>query len=255
MPVTTPPIRPILLLTPWVFAASIAIAEPADQARRLAELRGDVEREAAALDALHEDARSRLRGLETERLELEARIRAEEARVAELERRTERQQAVVSDEAAAGAVLLPLLLDELAALRAQVAAGLPYRLPERLAQVDGLTAQLQAGTLTPQRGALRAWQLIEDELRLTGENVLDRQVVSWRDEEVLVDVARLGMVVLYVRAPGERYGVAVRDGAAWRFDEIGGADRTKVEALFASLDKQVRVGPFDLPAALPGEVR
>jgi hypothetical protein len=250
-----PPSRTALALF-LALAGTLAHAEPSDQARRLAELRGEVERAAAEVDEIRDEARSKMRSLETQRIELEARVRIEEARLAELERRAERQRAEVADEAVAGAVLLPVLLDELAALRAQVAGGLPYRVPERLAQIDELSVQLRAGTLTPQRGALRVWQLVEDELRLTRENVLDRQVVAWRGDEVLVDVARLGMVALFVRAPDGRFGVARRDGASWRIDELsGGAERSQVGALFASLDKQVRVGPFELPIALPGEAR
>jgi len=245
--------RPALTLT--LICSVPAFAAPSDQARRLAELRSEVEQLAARIDEIREESRSTARSSESRRLDLEARLRSEEARLAEITRRQERQRAALADETAAGEVLLPVLVEELTALRAQIARGLPYRIPERLAQVDDLVRQLRAGTLTPQRGALRTWQLLEDELRLTRENVLDRQVIAWRGDETLVDVARIGMVMLYVRTPDGRFGVARREGDRWTYEELtGGPDRAGVGGLFAALDKQIRVGPFELPNALP-EVR
>lgn len=229
----------------------LAFADETEQARRLAELRAEVEQLSSEIQQVKDEARGELRSLELQKSDLEARIRGEEVRVKELERLMERQREALSGEQVAGEVLKPVLLDALAQLRTSVEGSLPYRVDERLADVDKLSNQLQDGTLTPQRGTTRVWQLIEDELRLTRENIMDRQVLNVDGGEVLVDVARVGMVMMYFRTSDGRFGVVGGKPGAWSTEVRTGADAGQIGALFDALEKQVRVGYFDLPNVLP----
>ncbi|MCB9663021.1 MAG: DUF3450 family protein [Alphaproteobacteria bacterium] len=246
-----------LMVAVAVWSALPARAEDAAQlARQLARLRGEVEQLSETLELEQEALRSDLRSFELRKAELEARIRQEELQLGEVERQVEAQREVLASDDVAGAVLTPVVSEALAGLRVRVEGGLPYRVGERLAAVDGLADQVGAGTLDVRKALGRSWQLVEDELRLTRENVLDRQVIVLDGEERLVDVARLGMVAIFFRTDDERVGRAVREGAGWRWVELTDAgDVTLLLELFDALTKQVRVGWFDLPWALPEVTR
>ena len=90
-------------------------------------------------------------------------------------------------------------IEEVERLDATVTAGLPFRVEDRRDALRKIGASVKDGTLAPSRAATRVWAWIEDELRLTRENGLYRQVISVAGSEVLADVARLGMTMMYFR--------------------------------------------------------
>ena len=144
-------------------------------------------------------------------------------------------------------------LDE---LRARIAAGLPFKQAERLAQLDDLKRQLEGGALPPPRAANRLWAAYEDEFRVTRENGIHSQTITLDGAEVLVDVAKVGSMMLFFRAPDGRVGMARRSGSDWRFEALTDEARQKqVLAYFDALGKQIRQGWFELPNGLAGGAR
>jgi hypothetical protein len=233
-------------------------ADDSTLAADLARLRGETEQLAAALETEKEEARMALRGLLAQKTELELELRREEVRLAQLrERAAERRERAAADVAARDA-LRPAVAAAVGELAAVVRAGLPFHPTERAAQLEQLGAHLEDGLLTPHQAVARLWDRVEDELRLTRESGLYRQVVpvdcppgrTCPEAEALVDVVRVGMVGLLFRAPDGRLGRADRTADGWGFpvfrDE---ADRARTAALFDAFGKQVRTGFFELPAA------
>jgi hypothetical protein len=81
---------------------------------------------------------------------------------------------------------------------------------------------------------------------------MDRQVIPLDEGEVLVDVARLGMVSMYFRTDDGRIGAVRGTPGSWRWEVFTDSnDIALAQELFEALDKQVRVGFFELPNALP----
>jgi len=73
--------------------------------------------------------------------------------------------------------------------------------------------------------------------------------------ELLAEVARVGLVALYFRAPDGRVGFAIREGDGWTWQTVDGrADADRIEGLFETLGKGIRTGAFDLPWAF-GAIR
>ena len=85
-------------------------------------------------------------------------------------------------------------------------------------------------------------------------------IIPLDGQEVLADVARVGMVLLYFRAPDGRTGRAVHEREGWRWvaydasTPSGREQDLQVRALFDALAKQIKGGFFHLPNALVAEV-
>ena len=139
------------------------------------------------------------------------------------------------------------------ALRASIESGPPFKRSERLTQIDDLETQVSEGVLSPQKGISRMWQVVEDELRLSEENGIYQQVVTLDGNDVLADVARVGMVGLFFKTDDGRVGMAQRDGDAWSWSVATKEKRiTRIRSLFDSFRKGVRSGYFTMPNAFEG---
>ena len=89
---------------------------------------------------------------------------------------------------------------------------------------------------------------MEDERRLGRENGVDRQTITLKGQEVMVEVARLGMVALYYRSPTGEIGRATREADGWTWNTIADRNgRSQVNELFNALTRGVRTGWFELP--------
>lgn len=245
-----------------LFPVSLALLIPAaaawagDQdklAVELSRLRGEVEALSCELDAKKEDHRARLRSLASRKADLEMEIQREELRLRQARATRAKQRDRVSRIEKQKHALGPVLREALDLLRKATRDGLPFQLRGRLADLDRLESQLADHTLTSPTVLARLWSKAEDEFRLARENGLYKQVIEVGGEEVLADIARVGMIMLFFRTPDDGYGRAVRTGDGWAYrlyrDED---DIQRVATLFDSLKKRIRTGYFELPAALPG---
>lgn len=82
-----------------------------------------------------------------------------------------------------------------AEVRAATQAGIPFRLPARLAAVDAISASLERGALAEALDGL--WNFLEYEVARAGSNELARQEVTLEGQPVPAEVVRLGLVELF----------------------------------------------------------
>lgn len=235
--------------------ASPALAQTAADplTERLIGLRSEVEQLNSELELLREEQRSVLAGLNAQRAELSASVDRQQLLAREAEAKLAEAEARAAEAGASGDTLTPILLEAIDALAAQVRGGLPFKVEERLGELDGFRTQLQNGSLSPPRAVNRLWAFHEDEFRLTRENGLHAQTIAIGNERVLADVAKLGNMLLYFRAQDGRLGQAQRVGGDWRFVVASEkADQQRIAALFDALRKQIRTGFFELPLAAGG---
>lgn len=231
-------------------AAGPALADDT-LATSLIALRGEVEQLNQQLNLAREEQRTTLQGLAAQKAELEASLRRQEIQTRELEQKLAENAGESAQAAGAEDALKPVLLAAIEALRAQIAAALPFKTEERLAALAEIRAAIENGSLPSTRAANRLWAFVEDELRLTRETGLHQQTIRLGEESVLADVAKVGSVMLFWRTADGRVGAARHAAAGWRFEPLeADADRTRVLALFDALDKQIRQGWFELPNTL-----
>ncbi|MBX2802660.1 MAG: DUF3450 domain-containing protein [Myxococcales bacterium] len=243
-------------MTAWValglLGTTVAHSQEDGRAERLSELRSEVEALQHEVTMNKGDMRTRLQALEAARTDLELKIRQEELRLQQLAIEIDKERAVASDEGAATDVLIPSIEAGAVAIKPVIEGGIPFRVSERLAAVDEIMNALTAGTLPAHKAANRLWTLYEDEIRLGRENAMDRQTILLDGQEVLVDVAKVGMVSLFFRAPDGGTGWAERSSGGWAWVRATDrADDRRILEVFDALEKQIRVGWFEVPNVLP----
>lgn len=230
-----------------LLSASANAGDHRAQAEQLAALRVEVESLSEQLAAEKEDAKGRLRAVEAQRVELEVQIRRQELRMERLLSEEQAQRAKVEGAGGGDSAVRDAVMQGIRVMRSEVLAGLPFKTGLRLAALDELEAKLRADTLSPEQAAARLWAFAEDERRLSRENILDRQVIPLDGNDVLVDVARVGMVAMYWRAPDGRVGRAARTAEQWSYPVLGAGGASAVDSLFDALGKGIRTGSFALP--------
>lgn len=225
---------------------------PQTLAERLVSLRGQVDELQSELDIRREEHKNRMVYLTAQLAELEANRNREQLRVSQMQEDLDEMRAQISQGGINSEALLPFTHEQITSLRQQIASGFPFKTKERLAELDELDSQLINGVITPQRSINRLWAFVEDEIRISRENAIYSQSVLIEGRNVLVDVAKLGNVMMFFRTRDKKYGRAVYSPKGWRFELLyDGQDTEMVAQLFDSLRKQIRQGYFELPASLP----
>jgi hypothetical protein len=242
-------------LAVWLIAALVAPVAQADDAaelsQRLIALRGEVEALNDELALLRDEQRTQLLALSQQRADFDGQLKRQELALAEARDKIARSQAEQATQGAAGEALKPVLLAALDSLRNHVATTLPFKTGERLAALDELRTRIESGQVPPARAANQVWAFIEDEFRLTRETGQFKQTISLAGEQVLVDVAKVGSMMLFFKAQDGRRGYARREGASWTFVQTQDAGEiAQIDRLFDSLGKQIRQGWFELPNTL-----
>jgi hypothetical protein len=241
-----------------LFVALLAQAqEPADSlAERLVSLRGQVDELQSELDIKREEHKNKMVYLTAQLADLEANRDRETLRISQLQKNLDEMREEIAMGGVNSDVLLPSALTQIGLLREQIDAGLPFKVSERKAELDDLQIQLESGSINAQRGINRLWAFVEDEIRLSRENAIYSQSISINGENMLVDVAKLGSVMMFFRTRNLEYGRAVYADAGWRFEMLDrGTEQEQVALLFDSLRKQIRQGYFELPVSLPSSVQ
>ncbi|MBK8011109.1 MAG: DUF3450 family protein [Deltaproteobacteria bacterium] len=219
-----------------------------EMAIELSRLRAEVETLTETLDEKKDDELRQVRALDAQKLALEADVQRETLRLKELQAAEDAIKKRIESAGAFERSLKPAVLEGVSAVEAAVRGGLPFRVDDRLTDLQRLKSSVEDGTIAPSAAVSRLWSQVEDELRLGRENGLHQQVIRLSGQDVLADVARLGMVMLYFQTPDGRVGSAVLGPEGWRYRVFQDpTSRAQVEDLFESLKKRARVGFFELP--------
>lgn len=217
-------------------------------AAELSRLRSEVEKLSAQVEEKKENTRSRLRSLSMQRANLDLSLQKARLQVSQIQQRRKKIQARLAKAKQSGRSLVPVVLKAATQVEESIQRGLPFRRKERLASLRKIARRVKAGLMRPEVGVAQLWQLVEDELRLGRENGLYTQVIHLQGKSMLVEVARLGMVMLFFKAKDGRVGYAARQGQVWRFVVISApTPKEQIIKLFDALKKNIRTGFWTIP--------
>lgn len=231
------------------FFSALANAEKIDDlAQSLIRIRGEVEELQNQLDIEKQDHKIKMDSLGSQLSDLSIENRRQRLSVEKMEQAIQKLEEAKVARLSNEEVLLPVVSASIDQLRDTVKSSLPFKLEERLAELDELKEQLVSGKVDPNRTVNRLWAFIEDEIRLTRENGLYSQSIQLNGESVLADVAKLGSMFIYFQTSNNQVGLARRENGSWQFVELQDPDaKQNISKLFDSLKKQIRQGYFELP--------
>ncbi len=253
--------RPRALAASALLCLAVTAPVPAkdaadDLAQGLIRLRGEVEQLNAELDLLREEQRVTMAGLNQQKAELTNSAERQSLSAREAREKLAAKQTEIEALGASGDNLRPALIGAIEALKSYIQSGLPFKVDERVGELDRFRAELENGSVPAQRGVNRLWAYFEDEFRLSRDNSLHTQTIDLGGERVLADVAKLGSMILYFRTRDGRLGQAQRQADRWAFVELTDASQqVQINTLFDALGKQIRQGWFELPLVAAGAAR
>ena len=212
----------MLGLEPNIAKGAEGDEDPAGAAAELSRLRTEVDELAHRLEAERRRARDVLSALRTERAELARQLRLERIRRATLERLEAERLARVERLEVEGESRLQPIRRALARARDHVESGLPFRRRDRLRQLRAIEASLAAVEPATGEAMARLWRFVEEEAQLTRELAWSQQPIVLEGERQLVDVARVGMALLYFRTKDGRVGWAraQKGSEQWVFETV-----------------------------------
>lgn len=243
-----------LLHSAVFLAVFCCIAAPAraekidDLAQSLIRIRGEVEELQNQLDMEKQDHKIKMDALGSQLSDLSIENRRQRLSVEKMEQAFQKLEEAKVTRLSSEEALLPVVSASLDKLRNVVKNSLPFKVEDRLAELNDLEAQLKSGKVDPNRTVNRLWAFIEDEIRLTRENGVYSQSITLNGENVLADVAKLGSMFIYFQTSNNQVGLARKENDGWQFVELQDPNaRQDIDKLFDSLRKQIRQGYFELP--------
>lgn len=244
--------RSTYLLIGLLLAAPASYGEAFDNlTQSLIQIRGEVEELQGQVDMEKQDHKSKMDSLGSQMSDLSVENRRQKLGLEKFEQAVQKLQESKQAALSGDEVLMPVVLSSLNNLREVVASGLPFKIDERLSEIDSLKGQLKNGSLDPKRAANRIWAFIEDEIRLTRENGVYSQTIELNGKNLLADIAKLGSMFIYFQTSDNQVGMAQNKAGAWQFVEtLDPTSKQQINTLFDSLKKQIRQGYFELPNPL-----
>lgn len=219
-----------------------------DLAQSLIRIRGEVEELQNQLDMEKQDHKIKMDALGSQLSDLSIENRRQRLSVEKMEQAFQKLEEAKVTRLSSEEALLPVVSASLDKLRNVVKNSLPFKVEDRLAELNDLEAQLKSGKVDPNRTVNRLWAFIEDEIRLTRENGVYSQSITLNGENVLADVAKLGSMFIYFQTSNNQVGLARKENDGWQFVELQDPNaRQDIDKLFDSLRKQIRQGYFELP--------
>ncbi|GAB4260749.1 MAG: hypothetical protein Kow0065_11100 [Methylomicrobium sp.] len=242
----------VLWLSLWLVVSPASHAEKFDNlAQSLIKIRGEVEELQSQLDMEKQDHKSKMDSLSSQLSDLSVDNRRQQMALEKMQQAITKLEEAKQAQLSGDEVLAPVVMNSLSHLRDIVSSGLPFKVDERLAEIDSLKSQLESASIDPKKAANRIWAFIEDEIRLTRENGIYSQSIELNGRTVLADVAKLGSMFIYFQTSDNQVGMAQKKNGAWQFVELhDSAVKERIANLFDALKKQIRQGYFELPNPL-----
>lgn len=217
-------------------------------AEDLITLRGEVEELQAQLDLSKDEHKNRMGSLAVQRADMEAQMSRNGLEIKQLKTSLSDAKEKAAEDAVEGEALKPMVNAAIERLAVYVENGLPFKKEERKASLQEIKSQMDSGILPPHKAINRVWSFYDDEIRLTKESGIYRQPIPLEGEQVLSDVVRVGMMLMYFKTSAEEYGKVVKTDAGWTFNKVEAeSEQDLIAAVFDSLKKQIRTGHFQLP--------
>ena len=237
-----------------VLGTASLYASSNNMAESLMKLRADVEQLDASITDEKDAYKAQMKSLLRQKNDLESVVGREDLKIKQIQRELTKVKKEIKEAGKNTQGLKPLVLNALDILESNVKTALPFKTTERLADIEKIRSQLNAGLIAPQKALALTWNAYGDAIRMTKENGIFKQTITIDGTERLAEVARLGTVAMFYKLPDDSVGFVDKDANGWYYKEVIAKEQQKqVLALFDSFRKQIRAGYFTLPNAIAAQ--
>ena len=214
-------------------------------------LRADVEALYTQIDDNKETYKAEMKSTAMQSADSEAQINRQETALKLADNELAKAEEKITTASHKNESIKPLLLSALDSLKETIQTGIPFKVNERIADVEKIKTQLNNGDITEEKALAQTWASYDDNIRLTKEIGLFKQEIEIEGQPVLANIAKLGSVMMYFATPDDKVGFVSKEGEHYQYNVVTDKEEVKkIVALFDDLQKQIRTGFFSLPNAL-----
>jgi len=220
-------------------------------ANSLIELRAEVETLHDLLNDDKEKYSTSMKSLNVRRSDVEAASSREDLKIKQLQLALDKVQKRILLQSGGSSAYKRVAQEGIKLLKAALSTQLPFKMKDRQAELDALSARITHSQLSPEKALNRVWSIYEDNFRMSHENGIFRQNVMLSGKEYLADVIRLGSIVMFFKTSDGKSGYFQKTAKGWEIIELVDAEsKEQVEMLFDAMKKKIRSGFFTIPNTL-----
>ncbi|MDP3302199.1 MAG: DUF3450 family protein [Sulfuricurvum sp.] len=222
-----------------------------EMVQSIMKLRSEVESLYSKIDENKESYKSQMKSLASQSADNKAQLNRQmtSKKLAQLE--LSKVQSDIAMASGKNVKLTPLLESGMSLLKESIRSGIPFKAKERMAGVDKIKQQLDAGVITEEKALSLLWAGFDDNLRMTKEIGVFKQEIVLDKKKVLCEVGKIGTVMMFFATSDNRAGYVVKEGNVYDYKVVNDEkEKEKIVALFSALKLQIRTGYFQLPNAL-----
>lgn len=234
-----------------LFSASVMADSVENMAQSLIELRSEVEALNTQLQESKDAYKGSMKSLVNQKNALEANIAREDLKIKQIDQELSKVQKEIKEASKNSDGMKPVVLEALDIIEQNINDAIPFKTKDRLADVERIRNQLNSNLVTPQKALVMAYNVYSDAIRMTKENGIFKQSIKLNGQDKLVEIARIGTVMMYFKTPDNEVGYVIKDSAGYNYQlSVAKDEQDMILALFDAFRKQIRAGYFTLPNAL-----
>ncbi len=234
-----------------ITSTSLTAANNTEMIKSIMKLRADVEALYSRIDENKDNYKSKMKSYAMQVADNEAQINRKETALKLANAEMKKLEETIAAKGATANDLTPMLTTALDNLETIIQTGIPFKVDDRVADIEKIKADLKRGNITQEKALSLTWASYDDVLRLTKEIGIFKQQINVGGEEKLAKVAKIGSTMLFFITPDEQMGYAKKRGDKYAFVAVDDTESKKeIHDLFDALLKQIRTGYFTLPNAL-----
>jgi len=234
-----------------ILSFSTLNASSDNMAESLMQLRSEVESLDTKITDNKDDYKAQMRSLMRQKNDLESIIASQNLKIKQIKQELTQVSHEIKESSKNSTGLKPLLLNALSKLELNIKDSIPFKTKDRLADIKKIKNQISTDLVTPQKGLALTWNAYADSIRMTKENGIFKQTILLNSQERLVEVARIGTMMMFFKTPNNTVGYVTKNEKEYYYkEELNTESKKQILALFDAFKKQIRSGYFTLPNAL-----
>jgi len=234
-----------------ITSTSLTAANNEEMIKSIMKLRGDVEGLYSQIDENKDNYKSQMKSYAMQVADNEAQINRKETALKVANAESKKIEEQIAKKGASINDLKPMLTVAIDNLEKIVKSGIPFKIEERVADLEKIKTDLKSGNITQEKALSLVWASYDDTLRMTKEIGMFKQQIQIGEDQKLAKVAKIGTAMMFFITPDDQVGYVKNNGTDYTYvvasDDVS---KKQIHTLFDALQKQIRTGYFNLPNAL-----